>query len=245
MRVAIVDDEPLARDLLGRLVRDRADLQLVGEASNGTDAVDLLERERPDVVLLDVEIPAPDGFAVLTELEGRQIELPRVIFVTAYDRYAVRAFEAQALDYLLKPVTPDRFAQAIARCGADRARPSTNVSLLAEDALHRPPRRVLVRRRGRITPIAVADIDWIEASGDYVTIHVGDQKHLLERTLSDMERLLAPSLFLRIHRGALVNQSRIRELQSLGSGRYRLTLQTGQSLVVSRTYSGQFRDGLL
>ncbi len=244
-RVLIVDDEQPARDLLRRYVEERGDLELAAEASSGEEAVAAAGKLAPDLMLLDVEMPELDGFGVLAELERGRLDLPWVIFVTAFERYAVRAFEAQALDYLLKPVTRRRFDRAIDRYLALADPPAPSVQQLLEDALVQPPQRVLVRTLGRIVPVPVEAIDWVEANGDYVNIHVGGRRHLIERTLTDMEKLLAPRSFLRVHRGALVNQNRIRELRPLGSGRYRLLLTDGSELVVSRTYSSRFRGDLL
>ncbi len=244
-RVLIVDDEAPARDLLRRHLGRRRELALVGEAGSGGEAVALVAELAPDLVLLDVEMPETDGFGVLAGLERRGLALPWVIFVTAFERYAVRAFEAQALDYLLKPVTEQRFDRAVDHYLRLRERPAPSVRQLLEDALVRPPERVLVRKMGRIVPVPVDAIDWVEANGDYVTVHAGGGRHLIERTLTEMEKLLAPRRFIRVHRSALVNRSRIAELRPLGSGRYRLLLTDGSELVVSRTYSSQFRGSLL
>lgn len=244
-RVVVVDDEPPSRELMKRYVSDRSELELVMEAGSGWDAVAAIEESSPDLVLLDVEMPGLDGFGVLRELEERHLELPSIIFVTAYDRYAVRAFEAHAVDYLMKPVTEERFGQAIQRCLAQHKRRRLAVRALQEDALRSPPQRLLVRHRGRILPVAVDAIDWVQAEGDYVRIHAGDQAFLVERSLTEMLELLQSKGFARIHRGAVVNMDSVRELRPLGSGRYRLELEDGTRLVVSRTYSPRFRDSVL
>lgn len=245
LRVVLVDDEPPARDLLRAYVKARSDLELTGEADSGDSAFEVIERAAPDVVLLDVQMPAGDGFSVLERLASRGIELPLVILVTAYDRYAVRAFEVHAVDFLPKPVTRERFDEAIARC-RERTWPSVaEVERFLEDALHRPPQRLLVRERRRIVPVPVEAIDWIEADGDYVRVHAGGRSHLLEKTLKELDRLLAPRGFARIHRGAVVNLNRIRELRPLGSARYALLLRDGTRLTVSRSYSEIFRRGAM
>jgi two-component system LytT family response regulator len=244
----IVDDEPLARELMRSHAANRAELHVVGEAPDGLAAVDAIRRLDPDLVLLDVEMPALDGFAVLDEIDRLGLRLPHVIYVTAFDRYAVRAFEVNAVDYLLKPVSRPRFDRAIDRClelHAASARKDGDLRRLLEDVLHRPPQRLLVRERGRIVPIAVSSIDWLEADGDYIRIHVGRETHLIEQTFGRMEALLGPRRFARIHRGAMVNLDRVRELHPDSSGRLRLLLADGTELNVSRSYAPRFREGAL
>jgi len=241
----VVDDEAPARGLMESYVTQHAGLELVGSATSGSEALLEIERLQPALVLLDVEMPELDGFQVLEELVDRDAALPKVVFVTAFDRYAVRAFDAQAVDYLMKPVSAERFEQAVERCLEQRDPVSPSVERLLEDALQRPPKRMLIRHQGRIVPVPVESIDWIEAEGDYVRIHLGDHGHLVERTLQAMESLLEPRDFLRIHRSALVNLKRVRELRSAGSGRYRLVLKDGTELFVSRKYSPRFRGELL
>ncbi len=249
LSLVIVDDEPPARELLRAYVEGRADLELAGEADSGASALEVIARRQPDVVLLDVQMPAGDGFSVLEKLAARGLT-PLVIFVTAYDRYAVRAFEVNAVDFLPKPVTRERFDEAVARCrertwrSAPAASPA-EVERFLEDALHRPPQRLLVRERRRIVPVPVEAIDWIEAEGDYARLHVGGRSHLIEKTLKELERLLGPRGFARIHRGAMVNLNRIGELRPLGSARYALMLRDGTRLTVSRSYSEMFRRGTL
>lgn len=248
LRVAIVDDEPLARDVLRRLVEERPDLELVAEAGSGSEALRLLSDQRTgaDLVLLDIEMPGLDGFQLLEEVSRRALTDATVVFVTAYNRYAVRAFETQAIDYLVKPVTPERFETTIERA-IDSRRQLTKgeVQRLLADALAATPDRLLIKKGSRIVPVAVEEIDWIEASGDYVKLHIGPESHLIERTLSEMELLLATRGFHRIHRSALVNDRRIEGLVPLGSGRYQLQVTGGAKLVVSRTYSGKFKQQVL
>lgn len=245
-RVLVVDDEVPARELVRRYVGARRELELVGEAGDGETATALIERTRPDIVLLDIEMPGQDGFGVLLELARRGLAQPEVVFVTAFDRYAVRAFEVNAVDYLLKPVVAHRFNEAIERC-IRRAQEGAviDATRLLEDLLRLPPTRVLAHDRGRIVPVPVEAIRWIEAEGDYVRIHAADRTHLIERTLAEMERILAPLGFKRVHRGAIVNMKAVSELMSEGSGRYRLVLAGGETLTVSRSYSAQFRGTVL
>lgn len=245
LRVAIVDDEPLARELLASYVARRGDLDLIGEAESGDAAVSMIVEDKPDLVLLDIEMPGTDGFGVLDRLHQRNVQLPLVVFVTAFDRYAVRAFDVHAVDYLLKPVTCERFDEAVDRCRTRTEHPVQDVPALLEDALHRTPRRLLVRRRRRIVPVPVDSIDWIQADDDYVKIHAGKEEYLFERTLKQMEALLSSAGFVRVHRSAMVNLACIRDMKSLGSSRYEIVLRDGTRLPVSRSYSARFREEFL
>lgn len=244
-RVLIADDEAPARRLLGNYTERHPRLHVLHLVADGDAAVSAIERDPPDIALLDIEMPGLDGFGVLAEIERRGLDVPRFVFVTAYERYAVRAFDIHAVDYLLKPVSYERFEVAIDRCLEAVASPPQPVQALLEDALYLSPKRLLIRDRGRITPVAVEDVDWLEASGDYVVVHVGAHTHLLERSLAEMNDLLGRRGFARVHRGAIVNLARIKELRSLGSGRYELVLIDGQTLTVSRSYSQQFRGDIL
>lgn len=249
LKTLIVDDELPARELLQAHAARRPELRVLGEAVDGQAAVEAICRMAPDLVLLDVEMPSLDGFAVLDEVDHLGLPLPRVIYVTAFDRYAVRAFDVNAIDYLLKPVSEARFNQAIDRC-LDACTPvagggDKDIRKLLEDVLHLPPQRLLVKERGRILPVAVSSIDWLEAEGDYIRIHVGRQTHLIEKTFTRMEELLTPRGFARIHRSVMINLDRIGELHPEGSGRLRLLLRDGTQLMVSRSYSAKFREGLV
>ncbi|MEM1247455.1 MAG: LytTR family DNA-binding domain-containing protein [Acidobacteriota bacterium] len=254
LRTLLVDDEALARDVLRRLAEARDDLEICGECEHGEAALRKLREENAagrtvDLIFLDVRMPGLDGFELLEEL-ARSADsfgpLPSIVFVTAYDRYAVRAFEKQAVDYLLKPVTPARFEQALERCLENR-RPLApeEVQRLLGDALLAAPERLLIKLGSRIVPVAVHDVDWVEASGDYVRVHCGEKSHLLERSLGEMEKLLALRGFRRVHRSALVNEVRIAQLHPLGSGRYEIELQNGSRLVMSRSYANRYKDELL
>lgn len=246
-RILIADDEPPSRRLLKSYIERHPRAVLHDVVASGHEAVDAIAESRPDIAMLDIEMPELDGFGVLAALEDRGIRCPKVVFVTAYERYAVRAFEIHAVDYLLKPVSYDRFMRAVDRClaAAETSAEPQPVQALLEDAMVLPPQRLLIRERGRITPVPVNDVDWLEASGDYVIVHAQGQQHLLERSLSEISELLARRGFARVHRGATVNLSCIRELRSLGSGRYELVLRDGQVLTVSRSYAHQFRGDVL
>lgn len=240
----IVDDEPPARELLRGYAARRPELTLLGEAEDGEAAVELIRRVEPELVFLDVQMPGFDGFEVVAQLESLHVS-PRVVFVTAYDRHAVRAFEVNAVDYLLKPVSQERFDRAVDRGLEAAAGPRPVFASLLEDVTRLAPQRLLIRDRGRIMLLPVASVDRLESEGDYVRVHTGGKSHLIEKTLSDMEALLAPHGFVRIHRGAMVNIERVKELYAEGSGRYRLILVDGTELMVSRSYSHLFRKELL
>lgn len=247
LRVVLADDEPLGRLALRQLIARHADLELVGEACDGRDAVALVEDAEPDVLLLDVQMPELDGFGVISALGASLGAAPPTIFVTAHDSFAVRAFETHALDYLLKPVAEPRFDAALDRLRRELAdqRASELGRRIAALAGHvasavpaapapAAPRERLVARLGdRSTVIPVADIDWIEAQDYCAAVHVGDAVHVLRHSLSALESELDPARFVRVHRGAMVNVARIRELHH-GGGELVVVLHGGARLPVSR-----------
>jgi two-component system, LytTR family, response regulator len=244
IRTLVVDDEPAARDAIRSLLAGDADLELIGECADGGSAVTTIERDTPDLVLLDVQMPVLDGFAVLERLEvpDRQV----VVFVTAYDEYALKAFEVNAVDYLLKPYSDERFRAALARAKREvrqrRLGQASDRLVALLDSLGRrsspaesggPLRRLVIRSGGRITILPVRDVDWIEAEGDYVRIHAGTVAHLLRETMRQLETELDPTRFVRIHRSTIVNVERIRELQPYFRGEYAVILHDGTSLKLS------------
>jgi two-component system LytT family response regulator len=241
LRVLIVDDEPLAREGIRQLLAAETGVSIVGESGDGVAAVEDIRRLYPDLVFLDLQMPGMDGFGVLEAVGAAQ--MPAVIFVTAYDAFAVRAFEVQALDYLLKPLDPERFREAMARArsgGAARTVTALGERLAAllehAGAGKRYLERISIKEGGKITFVKTRDIDWIEAEGDYVCIHALGRKHLIRGKIGAMELQCDPAVFARIHRSTIVNIDRIRELQPLFSGEYSLTLQNGAKLTVSRSY---------
>jgi two-component system, LytTR family, response regulator len=242
LRVLVIDDEELARQRLRRLLDAEEGVQVVGEVGDGRAAVEAIRRLAPDLVFLDVQMPEIDGFAVLERL--RPEPLPAVVFVTAYDDYALRAFEVHAVDYLRKPFDAARFHEAFSRArqrlaGADAEERARKLeTLLAQVDSHRPRSRdrIMVRADGRLYFVRVDDIDWVEAAGNYVKLHVGRDTHLLRETMTGMEKLLDPSRFLRIHRSAIVNLDRVREMQPWFSGEYTVILRDGTQLRLSRVY---------
>lgn len=229
-RIVIVDDEPPARDKLRRFVDEDGRARIVGEAGDGLEAVRVIEQERPDIVLLDIQMPELDGFDVLAALEVEP--LPHVIFVTAHDEHAVRAFEVRALDYLLKPVDRRRFTDAL-----DRAldTPDADPRAALAGASTRPLERFLVRVRGRMRLVTVDDVDWIGGADNYVELHAGGETHLVRGTLREVEARL-PERFVRIHRSAIVNLDRVRELHGWSHGDFLIELRDGTELRLSRRY---------
>jgi two-component system, LytTR family, response regulator len=243
MRVLIVDDEPLARLNISERLSAHPNLAVVGECDSGTAAIEGIQKLGPDLVFLDIQLPDLSGFDVLRKLSP---PLPAVIFITAYDCYAVNAFEIHALDYLLKPIDDDRFNEAIERAYLEINRHHTSGAkerlrnLLHKSRDHLEPRypaHFAVRTGNKINIVRVDDIDRIEAAGDYVTLHAGGKNHLLRRTMNETEAQLNPERFLRIHRSLIVRTSGIRELVTLSNHEFRLRMSDGTEQKVSRTYS--------
>lgn len=232
IRALVVDDEPLARRNVTLLLRRDADIGAIAECSSGIDAIEEIRKSKPDLVFLDVQMPECDGFDVL-ELLGSDLP-PAIVFVTAYDEYALRAFDAGALDYLLKPFDDARFGRALIR---------------AKERLshHLPPRprvadKLVVRSQGRVLFLNVADIDWIEAAGYYACLHVGSDTHILRRSLSELEQDLGDEKLIRIHRSIIVNLERIRALELQPGGEYEVVLKSNARLRLSRRYRKRLQD---
>jgi two-component system LytT family response regulator len=252
LRALIVDDEPFARERVRRLLAADEEIEIVGECADGFAAVAAVAEFAPDLLLLDVQMPGKDGFAVLEEITGARA--PLVIFLTAYDQYAVRAFEACALDYLLKPFDEERFEKALARAKAQFRRaeeegaPESSVALMAGQEVRSgssaPLERVVVKSGGRIFFLKTAEVDWIEAYGNYVRLHTGPTSYLLREPISSLEAQVDPARFIRIHRSALVNIERIREMQPMFHGQYVVILQDGTRLTLSRRYRSKLQKSL-
>jgi len=245
LRILVADDEPLARQMARRLLAAAKDVVVVAECEDGDALAGALDREEVDVMLLDVRMPGQDVFDVLERRVRRApATMPAVIFTTAYERYAVRAFEMNAADYLVKPLTAPRFAEALARArkrAEDRAAVAVGVARVARD-LGRRPDRLLVPERGRMVSLEIAAIDWIQAEGDYARVHAGGKSYLVARSLTDLEGRLDPNRFARIHRSAIVNRERIREVRPEGSRRHSVVLVDGTRLVLSRSRADWLRD---
>ncbi len=240
LTVLIVDDEPLAREGLRMLLADDPEIAAVQDAKNGREAVQQVREGRPDLVFLDVQMPEMDGFSVVHEIGPEQ--MPAIVFVTAHDQYAIRAFEINAIDYMLKPVTGERFVQSLARAKA-RLRTSEphqeNQILSLLETIASPPRylnRIAVLSAGKTSFIYVEDVDWIRAAENYVELHVAQASHLLHVTMNTLEKSLDPETFARIHRSLIVNLRRIREIQPASHGEYMLLLHSGVRLQSGRTY---------
>jgi len=247
IRTLIVDDEPLARERVKRFLRDEKDVSIIGECGNGADAVKAIRSERPDLVFLDIQMPEKNGFEVIRSLDGKQ--LPTVVFVTAYDQYALQAFDVHALDYLLKPFNRDRFQRAVDRAREqidDRRRGDLDERLtslienLKTDKKYLD--RLVVKTVGRVFFLKTDEIDWIEAAGNYVRLHVGRESHMIRETMNGIETKLDPEKFIRIHRSTVVHIDRIKELHPMFSGDYAVMLRDGTELALSRNYRERFLE---
>jgi two-component system LytT family response regulator len=241
IRTLIVDDEPLAREGIRMLVERDAEIAVIGECANGQQAISAITEKMPELLFLDIQMPEISGFEVL-EAIGAQA-LPCVIFVTAYDKYALRAFEVHALDYLLKPFTGERFQSALERAKAQiksRGGEQLNQKLvrLLEDIRKDKTylERLVVKSAGRIFFLNVEEIDWIEAAENYVRLHTGRESHLIHGTMNKLASRLDPAQFLRIHRSTIINVKRIKELQPMFHGEYVVTLRDGTQLNSGRSY---------
>ncbi len=249
LRTVIVDDEPAARRGVRLLLeRDHA-VEIVGEAATGTEAAELIRREKPDLAFLDVQMPGSDGFEALRMVAPA--DAPTVVFVTAYDEYALRAFEVHAVDYLLKPYDDARFGVALQRAKEEVRRRQTDTvnarltQLLdyleatgrgGAHAAEVPGERILLKSSGEIFFLKAEEIDWIEAEGDYMKFHVGGRAHLMRETMARLEARLDPKRFIRIHRSTIVNVDRLRKLSPSFAGEYAVVLQDGTKLKLSRGY---------
>ena len=242
----IVDDEPLAREGLRALLSTDPEVSSILEARDGREAVAAIRESNPDLVFLDVQMPEMDGFEVVQKIGAEH--MPAVVFVTAHDQYAIRAFEINALDYLLKPVIEERFVKALVRAkslirssvAADSKREI--IDLLATIASPRSyVKRLAVRSGGKTVFVDVEDVDWIEAAENYVELHAGRVSHLLHVTMNNLQKSLDPEIFLRIHRSIIVNLGRIKDLQSGAHGECVITLRDGARLQSGRAYSSRLR----
>ena len=249
LRAIVVDDEALPRQRVADLVRGDHRLNLVGEADDGRAALDLIVEQRPDLVFLDIQMPELDGFQVIAALDDEV--LPAIVFVTAYDAYAIRAFEVDAIDYLLKPVNAERFdaavSRVVARVGNSGASAETAVRTLAARASETrasPILRFVARRGAKHYFIKTADIDWIEADGNYLRLWTGDRSHLVRETMKAAEDRLDETSFVRIHRSTIVAIDRIASIQAQENGDYLVTMVSGAKLTSSRGYADRIR-GLL
>ena len=250
-RVVIADDEPLSRERLSMLLAAHPDWIIVAECENGTQAIEAIGRDAPDLVLLDIRMPELTGIEVAQALEGIReagLHVPAIVFVTAHEDHALQAFDVQALDYLLKPVDQARLDRALERVGERLANvprppePRLNEFLraLSPGPIH-PPRFLVRDPRGGFYFVRVDEIDWIEASGNYVTLHAGGGTHLVRDTMNEFMEKLDPALFVRVHRSAIVHLDRIVRIEPAERGEYRIKLRDGTELNTSRAHSERLR----
>jgi two-component system LytT family response regulator len=249
LRTLIVDDELPARKKIRAFLQDHPEFQVVAECSDGEQAVAAISAHKPDLLFLDVQIPGRNGFEVLSALPAKSF--PAVIFVTAFDKYAVRAFEVRALDYLLKPFNKTRFAEALHRFHERKGRlRSTDHKQELKEALQelqresRDNERIAVKSGSRIILLRKGLIEWIEAQGDYVKLHIGKESHLLRETMAAAAERLDPNRFVRIHRSRIVNLDHVREIRPLWGGDYSVLMRDGTELTMSRTYRVNFQTAL-
>lgn len=242
IRVLLSDDEALARGRLRGLLQEEPDLEIVAECGDGKSAIGLIQREKPDLVFLDIQMPEVDGFGVIEALQ-KQGTLPLTVFVTAYDRYAMRAFEVHALDYLLKPVNKERLSEALDHARRQLLHPSEAMfqkrvlEMLGDlDARQHAPERIVVKSDGEIVCLKPQEIDWAESAGNYVCLHVGNVTHILRETITALENRLGARQFLRVHRSTLVNVDRIKTLKPSLYGDYSILLRDGTKLTLSRGF---------
>lgn len=239
IRTLIVDDEPLARARIADLLGESAGFEVIGECGDGSSAVSAILRLRPDLVFLDVQMPELDGFDVLQALADEP--LPAVVFVTAYDKYALRAFDVHAVDYLLKPIDPARFALAVKRATEATALRARSIDGLVEALSRDRPERFVARSGSRFVLLSPNEIEWIEAAGNYLRLGTERGACLLRSTMKSMLTRLDPQRFLQVHRSLVINTERISSLEPLGNGQYEVRLQSGRVCSSSRSHSGDLR----
>jgi two-component system, LytTR family, response regulator len=243
IRTLIVDDERLAREKVRALLADDDDIDIVGECANGADAIAAIRKQKPDLVLLDVEMPGANGFQVLQRLRGER--LPMVVFITAHDEYAVRAFEVEAIDYVMKPFDRKRFADALRSAKKQLHEPEEEAEgriLRLLERMLKPLDHFVVKQRDRTFLLPVPEIDWIEAEGKYVRLHAAGAAHLVRESIGDVEERLDARRFLRIHRGTIVNVKRILEMHRGFGGGIFVVLRDGTKLTMSRRYRTRIRE---
>jgi two-component system LytT family response regulator len=247
IRTLIVDDEPLARRTLRDLLQADPDIEIIGECSSGLAAIDFINKQAPDLLFLDIQMPGMSGFEVLAKIEHGRI--PVIVFVTAFDQYALKAFDVHALDYLLKPFTDQRFRETLHQAKThielrDMNRLSQSLLALIKDqagmiAGTQKPKsylsRFMIRSGSRVRFINAADVDWIAADNYYIKLHVGGKSHLLRVSMNELEEKLDPKKFLRIHRSTIINFDRVKELHQNPNGEYIVVLKTGTELKLSRS----------
>jgi two-component system LytT family response regulator len=241
IRTLIVDDQMMARELLRRMLKDQPDIEVVGTADSGPEAVKAIDELSPDLVFLDVRMPDLDGFGVISKIAPDR--MPAVIFVTANDDFARQAFDVHALDYLVKPCTPERFIASLDRVRGQLRQPNDGkmverLSAMLEDIRVEPrgPGRLAVKSDGRIIFVKLAEVDWIEAADNYVKLHAGNEAHMLRETMNALDKRLPRENFMRISRSAIVNIEHVKELHPMFHGEYIVVLRNGTQLTLTRSY---------
>jgi len=239
----LIDDEPLARQVIREFLEAFPQIEIIAECENGRQAVTAINQHQPDLIFLDVQMPGLNGFQVLEKIEP----IPAIIFSTAYDEYAIRAFEVNAVDYLLKPFDRERFAAAVQRALERRAGAGNEMERLLRLLQSAQPAgsfsdRLLVRSGEKIIPVRLADIEWLEAADDYTMLHAGSAKRLCSLGLSEIEKRLNTQQFMRVHRSAIINVSRVRHLEKDGEGGMIATMTNGGEVKVSRKYAAALRE---
>jgi two-component system LytT family response regulator len=251
LRVLIVDDEAPARARLRQFLAREPDIEIAGECANGRQAIEAIQRDKPDLVFLDVQMPRLNGFDVCDGVRAAGHAMPLVIFVTAFDQYALKAFEVHAIDYLLKPFDRDRFHKSLdharRQLGCAPAGPlNRQLAALLEDLRpgFKQPDRLVIKEDGRIVFVKTNAIDWLEADGNYVRLHAGTESHYFRETLASLETQLPASKFVRVSRSAIVNLDRVKEMLPKFSGDFVLVLHSGAKLALSRTYRDRLEKSL-
>jgi len=245
IRAVLADDEVLARQKLLHLLREEKDIEIVGECATAAETIQLVDATRPEILFLDIRMPGMDGFDVIGALSsGKDFTMPSVIFTTAYDQYAVRAFEIHAIDYLLKPFTSERLRSAIQRVRDQGTAIKTGSGLGAVNGTNGAAytSRIVFKSRGRILFLAVSDIWWIGAEENYVRICAGPESHLLRETMANLEKRLDPQVFLRVHRSSIVNLQYVKEVRTDADGEASVVLVNGEKIAMSRSYRSRIQD---
>jgi two-component system LytT family response regulator len=239
IRALIVDDEPLARKRIRRFLADEPDMSVIDECGTGREAIQAIEEKSPDLLFLDIQMPGIGGFEVVQSISAER--MPFVIFITAYDQHALKAFEVHALDYLLKPFKQDRFQKALERARMQLAKRGAGENEQGLTALIQKLRgeqiylnRFMIKSSNRVVFVKTNEVDWIESAANYALLHVGDKVHLVRETMQALETKLCPRTFQRISRSAIVNLERVKELQPMGKGQYVIILNSGKQLTMTR-----------
>jgi two-component system LytT family response regulator len=249
VRTLIVDDEPIARKGIRRFLNAESDIEIIGECADGVEAVEMIQQQKPDLVLLDIQMPELDGFGVIEALEGKNI--PVVIFITAFDEFALKAFSVHALDYLLKPLKQEQFHVALERAKAilgfkqkKQFEEQLNTMLKFVSSHRTYLERLIIKSNKSIIVLNVRDVDWFEAYGDYIRVHCNMKTHLIKNTMTELEKSLDPKMFVRVHRSTILQLNRVKELRPLSNGDYVVTLSDGANVSLSRTYSEKVLEAL-